>query len=78
MMSEEKKESSGLIQFLFVVQIIYFTLAIGYSYRAYSYFKYLFFTQLGQYGQDERFRRMDDSSSDDEHGRDDEYQRQQR
>jgi len=44
MAADEKKDSSTLVQFLFVIQILYFSFAIFHSFRAYSYFKFLFFS----------------------------------
>lgn len=63
------KESSKMVEFLFIVQIVYFILAIIYSYKAYGHFKYLFFVQIGQYGDtgnEGGYRRGPGDSSDDE------------
>lgn len=62
------KESSRFVQFLFVIQILYFIIAITYSFKAYGHFKYLFFLQIGQYGAagEANYRRGPGESSDDE------------
>ena len=41
------KESSKMVEFLFIVQIVYFIIAITYSFKAYGHFKQLFFIQIG-------------------------------
>ncbi|CDW72819.1 UNKNOWN [Stylonychia lemnae] len=69
------KESSIVMQFLFIVQIVYFIIAIYFSYRAYSHFKILFFIQLGRFSNGAN-REFDDTDSDEE--RDSQYQREQR
>lgn len=66
----KKQEPSDMIRFLLIVQIVYYVVAIFYTYRAYNHFKLLFLVQVGE------MREPLDSSGD--HDQEAMYQQQQR